>query len=348
VLRWLVPVVAAVLAIGGGATASAIAAARPDLPPRDAAELLVALQTADLPGLSGTVVHTADLGLPSLVDRNGHGSGDLASLWSGSSTLRVWYAGPDRARIALLGTFAQSDIIRDGRDLWIWSSNENRATHWTVPVTGGHHAPRGMPLTPQEAAEAFLAAIDDTTVVRTGDNARIAGRAAYELVLAPRDDASLIREVKLAIDAEHGIPLGVSVLGRGTDPVVDIRFTSIAFDVPGAEQFRFNPPPGATVTEGGSPSSLPLRPLSELDLPKPTVVGEGWTSVLVAQLPASDDLDRLVAQLPIVTGDWGSGRLITTNLFSVLVTTDGRLLLGAVTPERLTEVAGDPTAVPGT
>src|SRR3954462_2855360 len=66
-LRWLVPPAAAVVVIGGGAAAGTIrGSAGPGLPERSAAQLLVDLQTARRVGLSGTVVETADLGLPSL------------------------------------------------------------------------------------------------------------------------------------------------------------------------------------------------------------------------------------------------------------------------------------------
>jgi hypothetical protein len=36
-----------------------------------------------------------------------------------------------------------------------------------------------------------------------------------------------------------------------------------------------------------------------------------------------------------VHGSWGSGRLLTTSLLSVLVTSDGTVLAGAVTPDTL-------------
>ena len=39
----------------------------------------------------------------------------------------------------------------------------------------------------------------------------------------------------------------------------------------------------------------------------------------------------LLATKP-VHGKWGSGRLLTTSLFSVLITSNGRVLAGAVTP----------------
>jgi outer membrane lipoprotein-sorting protein len=347
-LRWLVPGVAAVLVAGGGAAASAISAStEPDLPPRSAAELLVDLQTAQVGALSGTVVQTADLGLPGLPETDGHGSADLGSLWSGSHTLRVWYDGPERVRVALLGTLSQSDIIRNGSDLWIWESGENRASHRTLPEQltpppPAHHG--GMPMTPQQAAEAALAAIEPTTEVSTDDTTRVAGRDAYELVLAPRDDASLIREVRLAIDAERGLPLGVEVYGDGADPAFEVEFTQISFDRPDPEQFRFNPPPGVTVTEA---ELLPAMPFGIGTPPEVTVVGEGWTSVVVARLPEDVDLQALepfLAALPSVSGEWGTGRALAGELFSVLLTDDGRLLIGAVTPERLGEVAGDPAA----
>jgi hypothetical protein len=40
-----------------------------------------------------------------------------------------------------------------------------------------------------------------------------------------------------------------------------------------------------------------------------------------------------------VSGPYGSGRLLETELLSVLLLDDGRLLVGAVEPDVLTEVA---------
>jgi hypothetical protein len=71
--------------------------------------------------------------------------------------------------------------------------------------------------------------------------------------------------------------------------------------------------------------------------------------VLVAKLPAddkdakgteADQLEGLIGSLPKVSGTWGSGRLLSGTLFSALLTDDGRVLVGAVAPEKLYEVAG--------
>jgi outer membrane lipoprotein-sorting protein len=347
-LRWLVPGVTAVAVVGGGAAAGAIATQEePDLPPRTAAELLVDLQTAQIGAVSGTVVTNADLGLPALPRGEDDGRPDLSSLWSGSTTLRVWYDGPERVRVAMLGTLSQSDIIRNGRDLWIWDSGENTATHRMLPE--GFAADPATPpvhpgMTPQEVADKALEAIGPSTEVSTTDTTRVAGRDAYELVLAPRDEASLVDEVRIAIDAEQSIPLQVQVFGDGAEPAYEARFTQISFEAPDPEQFRFNPPPDTTrieeepVPPGGHPHP---------GLPELTVVGEGWTSVLVTRVPAEltgSGMGGFLELLPPVEGPWGSGHVFSSELFSALLTDDGRLLIGAVTAERLSEAAADPAA----
>lgn len=363
-LRWAVPLSAAAAILGVGLAASALrAAADPNLPPRSAAQLLVDLQTARLDGLSGTVVQSADLGLPALPGRaGGSGSAQFNSLVTGSHTLRVWYSGPDKVRVALLGKLGESDVIRNGRDLWIWSSDGQTAQHRTLPEgavgmghTGEH--PGLLPATPQQAADQVLAALDPSTVVSTAGTARVAGRAAYELVLAPRDAASLVSQVRLAVDGEQRVPLRVQVYAKGaTAPAFEVGFRQVDFTRPGDEHFRFTPPPGTNVEENDS-MQRPHRPKAP-DAAAPTtpdgtppftVVGTGWTSVLVARLPEAgpdagpdaadtgrgNPLGAFLATVPPVSGDWGSGRLLKSRLFTVLVTDDGRVLAGAVTPERL-------------
>lgn len=362
-LRWSVPLGVAAAILGIGLAASALsAAADPKLAPRSAAQLLVDLQTARLDGLSGTVVQTADLGLPALPGRaDGSGSAQLNSLVAGSHTLRVWYSGPDKVRVALLGKLGESDVIRNGRDLWIWSSDDQTAQHRLLPEdtadtgdTGGMDGRPGLlPATPQQAADQVLAALDPSTVVSTAGSARVAGRAAYELVLAPRDAASLVSQVRLAIDAEQRVPLRVQVYGMGAAaPAFEVGFRQVDFSRPGDEHFRFTPPPGTKVEENGSTEPPHGGKAQDRAAPAPrdatppfTVVGTGWTSVLVARVPAAgldgtdtgrgDPLRAFLATLPPVSGDWGSGRLLKSRLFTVLVTDDGRVFAGAVTPERL-------------
>lgn len=348
-LRWGVPVaVVAVVLTAGVAGRVLTADADPALPPRTAAELLVDLQTSAVAGLSGTVVQRADLGLPELpISVGGQGSSDFTALVTGTHTLRVWYGGEQRQRIALLGTLGESDLVRNGRDVWTWSSSSNEASHLRLPAVepeSEQPLPTDLPTTPQEAADAALAAIGPSTAVSTDGTAIVAGRAAYELVLRPKDGESLVGQVRIAIDAEQLVPLRVRVYAaEAVGPALEIGFTQVTFEMPGDEHFEFRPPLDATVTEvtlGDGPAGAPEQPV-------PTMVGTGWTAVLVTDAPdltasteEPSELAAILGTLPAVSGSWGSGRLLESRLFSVLLTDDGRLLIGAVSPERLFDVAG--------
>jgi outer membrane lipoprotein-sorting protein len=374
VLRWLVPVTAGVAVIGGGVAVGTLAAtADPALPPRTAAQLLEDLRTSRLDGLSGTVVQRADLGLPQLANLAGlAGGNELTSLVTGTHTVRVWYGGPDRQRLALVDTLGEQDVLRNGRDLWTWNSRANTASHRTLPADGPDAS--SVPATPADAADKALAAIDPSTAVTVGRSATVAGRSVYELVLTPRDKDSLVHQVRVALDAKEHVPLRFEVLADGAqEPAFEVAFTQVDFRTPDADQFRFSPPPGVTVTEEkadapgrqhGDKAEAPGRQRPTDPRPDGSdvrTVGTGWTTVLVARLdeagPAAPrepgrgapavpgggtegpDVGALLGALEKVSGDWGSGRLLTSKLFSVLLTDDGRVLAGLVTPERLYQVA---------
>jgi outer membrane lipoprotein-sorting protein len=349
-VRWGAPVVAAVVLVGVGPAITAITAdAHGSLPPRTAAQLLADVHGAKLQALSGTVVETSDLGLPSLPSVGGRGNASFSSLLSGSHTMRLWYAGPDKLRLALLGQLGESDLVRNGTDVWAWSSRDNSATHWTVPADRrsgpmGAEPPAGA-ITPQQAAEAALKAIDPSTQVTTDPTESVAGRPAYQLDLVPRDRRSLVGSVRIAIDGETHVPTRVQVFARGAShPAFEIGFTSFSTATPPDSTFAFEPPPGATVEQGQLPSHHGHKPRAGAPGTRgdrPDVVGKGWTSVLVATLPQKtggsqdDQTTPLLDALPQVSGDWGSGHLLRSALLSAVVTDDGRVAVGAVPPRLL-------------
>jgi len=378
-LRWAVPTVTALALVGGVAAVGGLRAiAGSGLTNRTAAQLLVDVQKARLDGLSGTVVQRSDFGLPDLPvagASGGTGSSSLTSLLSGTHTMRVWFAGPDKARMALLGTLGESDVIRNGQDVWVWASQEKTAKHYLLPAhdaTGksaaipGMPTPSDLPTSPQAAAEKALAAITPSTKVTTSGTAIVAGRSAYELVLEPKDATSLVSQVRVAIDGTEHVPLRVQVFAKSVpDPVFEVAFNAVDFARPDAAQFTFKPPPGTTVTDSKVPTHQPPAAGSKTNTiaPQPNaaampkVVGTGWTSVLVAKIPAPGatasgssgangtsgaTADKSIAQLmkfvgllPRKSGSWGSGHLMAGTAFSVLLTDDGRLVIGAVTPEGL-------------
>ena len=338
--RWAVPagLVAAVGIVIGGSAIGGGAQAAPRLPARSTAQLLAAVDGPAPPPMTGVVRQTASLGLPDLP-----GSSDPLSplsLLSGSHTFDVWYDGPTRVRVAVPVSLGETDLRRDGRDVWLWDSKTNQATHYVLPAaaeTPAQGTQTGVPA-PQALAQQALAAVGPTTTVGLQQNVTVAGQAAYQLSLAPKDSRSLVGQVRIAIDARDSAPLRVQVFARGAaSPAVDVGFTSLSFGVPAASNFTFAPPPGAklkTVTvPAGSGGSRPGAPAP------PRFVGKGWLSVAVLPSVPADESGGIVGALQSaatpVQGSWGSGRLLRTSLLSVLITSGGQILAGAVQPSVL-------------
>jgi len=355
--RWLVPVAVVAVITAGVGINTAVANADPALPARTAADLLVSLAHAPNQPFSGTVAENADLGIPALP---GTASTSLSwqSLVTGSHTARVWYASPTQVRVSLVGDLAESDVVRNGSDVWVWSSRDNTASHTVLPAGAATKADATPPIDPATAAARALAAIDPSTAVTVDGTSRVAGRPVYELVLTPRASASLVGQVRLAVDSETSVPLRVQVFARGAStPAFETAFTSISFDTPAASVFAFSPPPGAQVSESTLPTAG-VKPPSGSDSitatkgARPTVIGTGWTSVVEipdagalmsgsgsAQGSGASTTAALMKATTTVTGSFGSGQLLQTSLVSVLLLSDGRVFVGAVTPDLLEQVA---------
>ena len=343
-LRLLAPL-AFVLAVAGTGLVAATASAEDKLPPRTPQELLVDLQQAKTDGLSGTVIERADLGIPAIPGADGRDDPELTSLVSGTHTLRVRYSAPDKARLAILGTYSEYDIIRNGTDVWTWSSKENAATHRTLTADQAREpgsTPSATPRTPQEAADQVLKALEPTTTVTSDSSVEVAGRTAYELVLDPNDANTLIGQVRIAIDGDTKLPLRVQVFGTDSKLVFEVAYTSVEFTRPDDAEFVFNPPPGAKVTEiqpGDQTPSAQDRKQAEEARNATTVVGTGWTAVAITKVgdrptgEADQQLQAFLNRLQRVNGSWGSGRLLAGTAFSAVWTDDGRLAVGAVPPD---------------
>ncbi len=376
--RWAVP--AGAVAIAGAVTAgvliSAAAAASPELPAKTPAQLLAGLatRTGPPPPLTGTVVETAALGIPQLPQLGNQNS--AVSLLAGSHTVRVWYRDPAHLRLAMPVTMSETDVIRNGRQVWLWQSSTNSVTKLTLPARAAESAqatpaPTGVPLTPQQAADQVLKTVGKSTRVSVQRTVTVAGQPAYQLVLSPRSSGSLVGRVNIAIDASHNVPLRVQVFARGAKaPSFQVGYTQVSFVRPAAANFTFAPPPQArvrTVTvpaEGhGKPSAAQQRTASQVQ-----VIGKNWLSVAV--LPASvlsevtggaaAGAAGQMAQSAVPGGPAGGGsgetaaivrtllaaatpvpggRLLHTSLVNVLITDSGHVLIGAVTPAVLENAA---------
>jgi outer membrane lipoprotein-sorting protein len=379
-IRWAAPILV-VAVIGLVALVPTLSAgATPSLPSLSPQQLIDKVQQSNVQALSGTIRLTTSLGLPdlgSLAGAVGRGSGfNPIDLLTGSHEARVWFDGPDRQRVALLSSLAESDVIHNGPDLWTWQSEGSRVTHShtaapaapTAPVT---RTPGATAETPDQVASMLLGQLTPSTDVSVSTTAYVAGRAAYELVLSPRAPESTVSHVTIAVDAKTGLPLRVGLFAKAqAKAAFEVGFTSVSFSRPAASTFAFKPPPGATVTtntaapgahaEGGAKVRIkagetPATATGPTGQTPPETgqsqtVGHDWTTVLItsagSQLPspatgrvpdqASNAVDQLYRLRRAATPLKGTNdRLLHTALINVLLLPDGRIAVGAVTPEAL-------------
>jgi outer membrane lipoprotein-sorting protein len=348
VKRWMPAAVVPVAIVAAAIAVPSAADAAPNLPTLTAQQVLERIAASDASVYSGTIEQTSALGLPD-VSALGSSSGDDAAsaleLLTGSHEARVFVGGDDKQRVQVLDDLAERDVVRNGDSVWLYDSSEKTAAHLTA---SGFEAPATTStVTPAEAATKLLAAVDPTTTVEVVDTARVAGRPVYRLELTPRDSDTLVGTVALSVDSETGLPLGASITAKGeTDPAFSVEFSKISFTAPDASLFEFTPPSDATVTEKtvsadditdgglskGGPDAAAIPPTEE-----PTVVGEGWDAVVVIPDAGEALADPMVQQLTTAVD---GGRVLSTSLLTVLLTDDGRVLVGAVGTAQLQAAAG--------
>jgi outer membrane lipoprotein-sorting protein len=308
----------------------------PTLPPLDASTLIASMHRAAPVALAATVLIDAPLGM---LDE---------SSYPGSGLARLWTDGAGRRRIALPDDQGERTIVDDGQTVWLWTSATRSVTRaparsagpslpWplvTVPAppAGAPARPGESELlgSPVETAEDMLASLASDSRTRLDAPATVAGRAAYQLVLAPvATERTLLREIRIAVDGRTRLPLAVSVLADGSaEPVLQLRFASVRFGPQDPALFRFAPAAGVPVRAVANPRKA---------APTERLIGRGWDTVRVERLPGQCPWarDRKVGE-PIA-GSWGRGRLLRGALGQAVITPDCRIAVGAVPAQVLTE-----------
>ncbi|HYQ76682.1 hypothetical protein [Cellulomonas sp.] len=395
--RWAVPGVVAVAVAAAVGVPALASSGDADLPAVTPQELLSRVADAEPTPVQGTVVYTARLGLPELpAEMTG---ADPLNLLGGSSTLRVWSDGAERSRVSLLGATSEYSVVHDGAEAWTYSSTDDAVTHYTLdPADVARYqaladraaAGPGADLpTPEAAAAQVLALAERDADVSVDSPTTVAGRDAYQLVVSPTDDATLVSRVVVAVDAATSQPLRVQTWSTsdGAAPSLEVGFTDVQLTAPDDSVLAFSAPAGATTEE----VVVPLPDVPE-DAPEPGTVpalpegvavsGSGWSTIvtlsdvdvaglvggdaaslatvpgaervlgseeaqdLVQQFVPSDedgtpgrpslDATALYDQLTTAVPE---GRLLSSTLLSVLITDDGRVLVGAVPADALRAAA---------
>lgn len=373
--RRRVTVVAAAVGVVAGATGLGLlampagAGPAPVLPDVSAEALVESVLNAKPTAFGGTVDVDNDLGIPAIAG--------VPQLSDGASNLRIWTDGEGRVRVQLPGGDSERTFVDDGQTGWLWDSAEqtvNKLPHGSFqeakPDLSGEA--KAAPTDPVTLSRQVVAAIQQYSDVTVDGTARVANRPVYELVLTPKPtEKTVLREVRVAVDSELRVPLRVAVLTNGTDaPAVQVGFSELNVGPQDASLFSFTPPPGAKVTEpqaqepSAEDKAAAEKAFTEAN---PQVVGEGWDVVLAARVPRDAltgladrqeqngregrwqhrgegqdvDVQGLLDQLgKKVSGDWGSGTLITTRVGGVLIADDGRVAAGAVPEQVLVDAIG--------
>lgn len=391
--RYFVPVaVAGVAAATIGLVPALADSGDPDLPEITAQQLIEKIAASDTQQLSGTVKISTDLGIPSLGglagslapkgEADGAGSSadpqaKLLELASGTHTLRVAADGPDKQRVSVLDDAAEYSLIHNAGEVWAYDSASNEAFHAKAPADSKdlgkqEKTPEGLPTTPKGLAEEALKAADETTSVTVDGTAQVAGRDAYQLLIKPKQSGTTIGSIRVAVDAETGVPLKFTLTpSSGGKAAIDAGFTKVDFAQPSADTFKFSPPKGTKVTEGGDELKSQEQDFKKdfeqdfeqdfkgeeglKDFEGLNVMGKGWTTVAEISAPggeadskapapekgdvppeAQQFLDALGDK---VSGEFGTGTVFKTRLVNALMTDDGKVYVGAVTKDALVQAA---------
>lgn len=349
-----------VLGLGGLAVIAVPAGAGeapPELPAISAEKLVASALRADVPAFQGKVEVANNLGLPPLPTQGG-----MPPLEFDSAT--VYSDGDGDGRIAVHDGADEFTAVRDGNTVWTYDSAENTATKAALPETG--HDAESMPApattmaNPAKAASALLAKASKTSEIAVDGTATVADRPAYQLMLTPKPaEKTLLREIRVTIDSQTRMPLGMSVMVNGTtEPALRVGFTEIEFGPQPDNLFSFTPPEGAEVVTHepsraeGERAAEHARKMAGDSF---RTVGEGWDTVLVGDLgqnlreladsarnaPEGMNPRQLLERFgEKVSGPFGTGYLIGFNGGNALITDDGRVAAGAVPQQVLVQALG--------
>jgi outer membrane lipoprotein-sorting protein len=263
--------------------------------------------------------------------------------------------------------------------LWESASNsvtEFNQSATTAKAKAAMPNPTKTPLTPQQAANQILANVGKTTLVSVQANVPVAGEPSYQLVLAPKDSHSLIGKIVIAVDGKYNVPLRVQVYAKGAaSPAFQVGYTALQWVAPDPSNFSFTPPRGASVDVVNSTSQQKSGTTTKPDTSGFGSYGKDWLTVVSfpqadltkgfgtaagatpsaspsgkqqdiysannqgVGVSSQEILNALLGSAKPVSGSWGSGTLVTSSLFSMLMT-GGKVYIGAVQPSVLYAAVG--------
>lgn len=362
-----------------------------DLPDMSAEELMVMMMDAQPTEFSGTILKTSNLGLPALElssmvseedaermrEKMPEEFADFApevieqnllteamELVTGEHRVRV-FVGETGMRAQILDMMAQRDLIVSGNSIWSYDSREQVAMYAEIDEEklaegkvsaeaelNAYIAELGLDLTdPQAVAEYLMSQVGDSSEVSVGTDHYHAGRTAYQLIVTPNSEVSLVDSIVVSVDSETGMPLALSVYStEQAEPAMEVGYESISFADQDESLFSFTPPAGTQIVDlnelEAQKEKVDLEMWMDMDemesleeKPEPVMIGEGWDTVV--HMPAGEKtLEEMGGQLlqSLMTPVAG-GMLLSTPLMNVFMTDSGDVYAGAVSVQHLFDTA---------
>ncbi|MTD55148.1 hypothetical protein [Amycolatopsis pithecellobii] len=359
--RWAVVAVAAALLVAAPLLVDAVRPPTQSLDPGRLRELVLRSVTAPYQGHAQS---TGSLGLPELPNL-----ADVSALFSGTTSMRAWYAGPDRYRVAVLTTAGEHDIYRLPEGEYTWDYSANALVELRGPPTV--RLPRASDLLPPELARWLLQSAP-AQAVTTLPPRRVAGITASGLRVDPDDPDTTIGQVDVWADPVTGLPVRVEVTARGQHaPGLVTEFDEVDQTAPLVTAPQPAPGTGYSVTDAPDIASalgtlgrarLPatldgrvMRAANVAGVQGAALYGAGLTTFAVAAVRA--DIARSAADSAAKAGGatvklaGGTGVFLSIAPLSLAIVQPygarrGYLLAGLVTPPVL-QAAGDELSRPG-
>jgi outer membrane lipoprotein-sorting protein len=299
--------------------------------------------------------------VPAVIDSNA--LTQAMELASGTHTVRLYVSGQDKMRAQILDRMSQRDLIVNGNEFWIYNAKKATATTGTIDMEIDpakqataeqeildYAASIALDLSSPEAIANYLVEmIDETSTVEVGKDHSVAGRTAYQLIISPDAEASLVERAEISVDSETGLPLKVEVFStQQSTAAMSVGFESVDFGPIDASLFDFTPPAGTVVTtwdsddlEGYADKDAAALEAEFGDTAKPEVIGEDWESVVyLSAMPADIPAGLMATELfADMLTEVPGGKVFSSALVNVLLTDSGEVYMGAVTIEYLLSVS---------
>jgi len=286
-------------------------------------------------------------------------------LISGSHTIRVYVSGQDKLRAQILDPMSQRDLIVNGNEFWVYDAKMATALTGTIDIEAdpAKQAEAEQKVldyadsialdlsSPEAIADYLVSMVDETSQIEVGKDHSVAGRSAYQLIISPDSQNSLVASAAVSVDSETGMPLKVEIFSTTqVEAAMTVGFESISFGSVDQGLFSFTPPAGTSVETFDADELMatldgyekPEGYVSDYEVPaEPEVLGSDWDSVVhLAALPADIPQDLMATELfADMLTEVPGGKVFSTPLVNVLLTDSGEVYMGAVTIDYLLSLA---------